>query len=133
MSKLPRFMLTHLARSFRIPAQMADDIGMVNAIDSLIGTDSREILSTGQSVLAMALNCLGFTSRPLYISPQFVPRNVKFLLGSSNNYPNKELLPEHLNEHRLGALDRIAQLVLIEFFLRLLFELFIRKSYVPMA
>jgi transposase len=102
------FRLDHLG----IPAQLANEIGLIAAIDTLAGTDLREILSTGQTVLAMALNCLGFTSRPLYISPQFfVPQNAKFLLGVSRNSPELELTPGHINEFRLGrALDRIAEI-----------------------
>lgn len=100
------FRLDHLG----IPAQMAEDIGMIDAIDALLGVDSREVISSGQATLAMALNCLGFTSRPLYITPQFFEsRNMKFLLGNCRNARDMELLPEHLNEHKLGrTLDRIA-------------------------
>jgi len=100
------FRLDHLG----LPAQMAQNIGFVDAIDSLLGTDSREVITAGQATLAMALNCLGFTSRPLYITPQFfAPRNIKFLLGNAKNHKDLELLPEHLNEHKLGrVLDRIA-------------------------
>ena len=100
------FRLDHLG----LPAQMAQDIGLVDAIDALLGTDSREVITAGQATLAMVLNCLGFTSRPLYITPQFfAPRNIKFLLGDAKNHKGLELLPEHLNEHKLGrVLDRIA-------------------------
>jgi len=126
------FRLDHLG----IPAQMAHRIGMVDAINTLVGTDSREILSTGQAVLGMVLNCLGFTSRPLYISPHFfVPRNVKFLLGSSSNFPSLELKPEHLNEHRLGrALDRIADVGPDRLFLEVAIRAFhSEKVSVPMV
>jgi transposase len=126
------FRLDHLG----IPAQMAERIGLVSAIDNLAGTDCREILSTGQAVLAMTLNCLGFTSRPLYISPQFfLPRNVKFLLGCSANFPELELQPDHLNEHRLGrALDRIAEIGPDRVFLEVAIKAFRAESVsVPMV
>ena len=72
------FRLDHL----ELPAQMPVEIGFVEAIDGLLGVDPREIGSSGQATLAMALNCLSFTSRPLYITPQFFePRNLKFLVA----------------------------------------------------
>lgn len=100
------FRLDHLG----LPAQMAVEIGFVEAIDALLGVDAREVVSSGQATLAMALNCLGFTSRPLYITPQFFePRNLKFLVGDAQNGMGVELGPEHFNEHKLGrTLDRIA-------------------------
>jgi transposase len=91
---------------------MAEQIGMVDAIDALAGCDSRATLSLGQTVLAMCLNALGFTSKPLYMSPEFFKRrDLKFLLGKSRTKPELTLTPEHLNEHKLGrALDAIAEL-----------------------
>ena len=95
-----------------LPAVMAEEIGLVDAIDEIAGRDSRATLSVGQTVLAMCLNALGFTSKPLYMSPEFFKRrDLKFLLGSSKTQPGLVLNPEHLNEHKLGrALDTIADL-----------------------
>lgn len=108
MEQVDSFRLDHLG----IVAQMAEDIGLADAVDSLTGTDSREVLSSGQAVVAMALNCLGYTSRPLYISPDFFrPRHMHFLFGKSKTQPGTELRPEHLNQHKLGrVLDAIADL-----------------------
>ena len=91
---------------------MAEEIGFVDAIDSLAGLDPRSTLSLGQTVLAMCLNALGFSSKPLYMSPDFFKRrDLKFLLGSSRTRPELVLTPEHLNEHKLGrALDAIADI-----------------------
>jgi transposase len=103
-------------RSFRLghlglAAEMASEIGLVKSIDTALGVDPQEILTSGQAVLAMAINCLGFTSRALYISPQFFEStNVTMLLGKPNREDIVELLPEHLNEHKLGrTLDAIAE------------------------
>ncbi len=95
-----------------LPAVMAEEIGMVDVIDGLAGIDSRSTLSLGQTVLAMCLNALGFTSKPLYMSPEFFKRrDLKFLLGRSRTQPDLILTPEHLNEHKLGrALDAIADI-----------------------
>ena len=95
-----------------LPAVMAEEIELVDAIDEFAGRDSRATLSLGQTVLAMCLNALGFTSKPLYMSPEFFKRrDLKFLLGRSRTQPNLDLKPEHLNEHKLGrALDAIADI-----------------------
>lgn len=93
-----------------LPAVMAEEIDFVGTIDRMMGVDSRATLSCGQTILAMALNSLGFTSKPLYMSPEFFKRrDLKFLLGKSVTQPDLELKPEHLNEHKLGrVLDAIA-------------------------
>jgi transposase len=108
VDQVDSFRLDHLG----IVAQMAENIGLADAVDDLTGTDPREVLSSGQAVVAMALNCLGYTSRPLYISPDFFrPRHVHFLLGKSKTQPETQLGPEHLNQHKLGrVLDAIADL-----------------------
>lgn len=51
-------------------AQMIEDIGMVEFIDSQTGTHSNEIITTGQTVAAMVIMALGFVSRPTYLTPQ---------------------------------------------------------------
>lgn len=108
MEKVDSYRLDHLG----IVAQMAENAGISDSVDSLTGVDCREILSTGQAVVAMALNCLGFTSRPLYISPQFFrTRHIHFLLGKSKTQPEIELTADHLNQHKLGrTLDAIAKI-----------------------
>lgn len=84
----------------------------MEAIHALLGVDAREIVPSGLATLAMALNSPGFTSRPLYITPQFFePLNLKFQVGDAQNELGVELEPgpERFNEHKLGrTLDRIA-------------------------
>ena len=101
-------------------AQMADDIFLSETIDKLVGeVDSREIISTGQAVQAMCINCLGFTTRALHLTTQFFKtRDVKFLIGKNKGRANVVLKPEHLNEHKLGrALDSIAEVGADKFFM----------------
>ena len=95
-----------------LPAVMAQQIGFVDELDALAGTDPRETISFGQTVLAMTLNALGFTSKPLYLSPEFFKcRDLKFLLGESKTRPGSVPTPEQLNEHKLGrALDKLAEI-----------------------
>jgi transposase len=95
-----------------LPATLAEEIGLVDALDELVPLDPRATLSFGQTVLAMILNSMGFTSKPLYMSPDFFKRrDLKFLLGGSKTQKDLELNASHLNEHKLGrTLDRIASI-----------------------
>lgn len=47
------------------------ELGIVEIIDREIKSDVREKITTGECVLAMILNGLGFTTKPLYITPRF--------------------------------------------------------------
>jgi transposase len=102
--KVRSFRLDHLG----LVAQMAEDIRFIEIIDTCLGVATDSIVSPGQAVLAMCINCLGFTSRAMYITPDFFARrNLSFLLGRSQK--GGEILPEHLNDSKLGrVLDAIA-------------------------
>jgi transposase len=102
--KVRSFRLDHLG----LVAQMAEDIKFSEIIDKCLGVSPDSIVSPGQAVLAMCINCLGFTSRAMYITPEFFTRrNLSFLLGKSQK--GGEILPEHLNDSKLGrVLDSIA-------------------------
>lgn len=81
---------------------ICQDLGLVELIDSHVVCDSRSRLSYGQTVLAMLINGLGFTTRPMYLSPQFFENKpVDLLIG-----PGIEA--RDLNEHQFGkTLDAI--------------------------
>jgi transposase len=102
--KVDSYRIDHLG----LVAQMAEDIGLVSRVNACLGIDKDHIVSPGQAVLAMILNCLGFTTRPLYITPAyFERRHLSSLLGSGKG--GASILPEHLNQHKLGrVLDSIA-------------------------
>lgn len=123
---LSSYRLDHLG----LPATMAEEIGMVEILDEMAGTDSRETISFGQAVLAMTLNCLGFTSKPLYLSPTFFKRrDVKFLLGCSRTRDDLDIEASHLNQHKLGrALDTIADLGPDRVFLTVAIQAFRRQG-----
>ncbi len=80
------------------------DLGIVEMIDSRIGTDSQEEITTGEAIAGMLLNGLGFTSRPMYLSPQFFenkPLSILFREG---------VKAAHLNRFKLSrSLDKIYQ------------------------
>ena len=54
-----------------IVAGIIDEIGIVEKINELLGTDQREKVNAGEVVKAIILNGLGFVSRPLYLFSQF--------------------------------------------------------------
>ncbi len=54
-----------------IVAAACREIGIVEEIDKAISTDPRQKLTTGECFLAMIINGLGFTSRPLSLTPQY--------------------------------------------------------------
>jgi transposase len=76
------------------------DLGLIEKIDARISPDSRESITTGEAVAGMIINGLGFSDRPMTLTPQFF-----------ENKPMKKLFREHaenkhFNRFKLGrALD----------------------------
>jgi transposase len=95
-----------------IVSGIVDDIGIVEEINKLLGTDEQEIISSGVVVKALILNCLGFLTAPLYLFSQFfVGKPTEQLLG-------KGIKAEHLNDTRIGrVLDKIYNFGLTKLFL----------------
>lgn len=54
-----------------IVAGISQEIGLIEAIDQQVGLVQRKI-SCGQAVQAMVLNALGFSSRALYLMPDYL-------------------------------------------------------------
>ena len=66
--------------------------------------DPRRIVNTGDAVLAMVLNGLGFTNRRVYLTPQF------FESKPVEDLISPRLQAKHLDDHALGkALDEISE------------------------
>lgn len=86
-----------------IVAGMCDRIGLVEQIDSFFPDQERHV-SVGESVKAMVINALGFTSKPLYLSPEFFKNKPIDLLFSP------DLQASDFNDDCLGrALDLLFQ------------------------
>jgi transposase len=83
-------------------ASVINDLKIVEIIDERIQPDDQEAVSTGEAVKAMILNGLGFSNRPLMLTPQFyenLPTELLFRKG---------VKAEHFNRHKLGrALDGV--------------------------
>lgn len=77
------------------------EIDLIQNIDRLVPQGNRKV-SVGESVQAMILNALGFSSRALYLTPEFFNnRPVETLIKPG-------LLPEDFNDDSLGrALDAL--------------------------
>ena len=87
-----------------IVAGIIDEMELVEEVNKIVGITTQEILSPGQVMKAMILNGLGFLSAPLYIFEEF------FLGKATSHLIGKGILPEHLNDDRLGrALDKYYQ------------------------
>jgi len=78
------------------------ELGIVEMIDDRIVPDDREEISTGEAVAGMILNGLGFSQRPVSLTPQFFknkPMEALFREGVSS---------DHFNRFKLGrSLDKV--------------------------
>lgn len=84
-------------------AAMVDELGIVEVIDSAIAQDlNKRHLSIGQVVKASIINGLGFTGRPIYLTPQFfATKPLDLLLGDG-------VEASQLNDNTIGrALDTL--------------------------
>ena len=81
---------------------IVQDLGLIDLIDTHIISDPKSHLSYGQLVLAMLINGLGFTTRPMYLSPQFFENKpVDLLIGEG-------ISASELNDYQFGkTLDAI--------------------------
>jgi transposase len=52
-------------------AGVIKDVGLIDMIDTRIAPDDQEEITTGEAVAGMILNGLGFSNRPLSLTPQF--------------------------------------------------------------
>jgi len=85
-----------------IVAGIADEIGVVEAINRAVGRHEQEVVSAGVAVKAMLLNGLGFVSAPLYLFQEFfVGKATEHLLGTG-------IRAAQLNDDKLGrVLDKL--------------------------
>ena len=95
-----------------IIAGIIDELNIVDIINQELGIEEQEIVNSGEIVKAIILNGLGFVSQPLYLFPKFFEdKATSHLLGAG-------ILPEHLNEHKIGrVMDKLYSFGLSELFL----------------
>ncbi len=81
---------------YGVVAGVIKDLKLVEQIDSLLGVHDLSEISHGEAIAGMILNGLGFTDRPLSLTPQFFenkPLEVLFRPG---------VQAEHFNRFKLG-------------------------------
>ncbi|MFC1719345.1 IS1634 family transposase [Candidatus Poribacteria bacterium] len=84
-----------------IVAGVIKDLGMIEMIDSRIEPDEREEISTGEAIAGMVLNGLGFSNRPISLTPQFFENKPMALLFRDG------VLADSFNRFKLGrSLDK---------------------------
>ena len=84
-----------------IVAGVMKDIGLVELINNRIPTDGREEISTGEAIAGMIINGLGFSDRPMTLTPQF------FQNKALDKLFREGVEDRHFNRFKLGrALDR---------------------------
>ena len=85
-----------------IVAGVCEELGLKDLVNNLIGTDVREKFSTGEILTLMAINGLGFTSKPLYLTSHFYSSKPLEKLLS------RDLEEEEISDDKLGrTLDKI--------------------------
>ncbi len=93
-----------------IAAGICHEIGLIEAIDQAVGPSERQV-SCGAAVQAMVLNGLGFTSRALYLMPQYLDNKPVDLLIAP------DLAAEDFNDDTLGrSLDQLFESGVTEVF-----------------
>jgi transposase len=85
-----------------IVAGIIKDLNIIELIDEKLSSDCREEITSGEAIAGMIINGLGFTSKPLSLTPRFFegkPLELLFRDGVTS---------EHFNRSKLGrVLDEI--------------------------
>lgn len=85
-----------------IIAGVIKDVGLIEMIDAHIVPDDQEDITTGEAVAGMILNGLGFSDRPMSLTPQFFANKPVALLLRDG------VSAEHFNRFKLGrSLDKV--------------------------
>ncbi len=101
-------------------AGIIDDIGLEQIINVVLGSDPRELITSGQVVKGILLNGLGFTSQPLYLFPKFFEDKATELLlgyGIKAKYLNDEkigIVMDKLYEKGLSSIFMMIALAIVE-------------------
>lgn len=100
MEEITAKRLDHLG----VVAGVIKDLGIIEMIDERIPVNFREQISCGEAIAGMVINGLGFSDRPLTLTPQFFEDKALEVLF------DKDIKPEHFNRFKLGrALDDVSK------------------------
>ena len=97
-----------------IVAGLCHEINLIEQVNACVGPDQRKV-SVGEAVQAMVLNGLGFTTRALYLTPEFFRNKpLDVLIGDG-------IEADDLNDDSLGrALDRLYEVAVLTFYAKFL-------------
>ena len=85
-----------------IVAGVIQDLNIIDMIDSRITPDEREEITTGEAIAGMIINGLGFSDRPMSLTPQFFEGKALDILIREG------ITPDMLNRFKLGrSLDDV--------------------------
>jgi transposase len=85
-----------------IVAGVIQDLGIIEMIDSRITPDEREEITAGEAIAGMIINGLGFSNRPMSLTPQF------FEGKALDALIREGITPDMLNRFKLGrSLDDV--------------------------
>ena len=82
-------------------ASVIKDLRLIEMIDARLVPDEQEVLTPGEAVAGMILNGLGFSNRPLSLTPQFfanTPLDLLFHAGIHADLFNRFKLGRTLDE-----------------------------------
>jgi transposase len=93
---------TYTLNNLGLVAGTCKELRIAELVDSFIQPDPQQKVTTGQAIVSMIINGLGFSNRTLYLYPQFFERKpVDIFIG-------KGLVAEDLNDDTIGrSLDRV--------------------------
>ena len=86
---------------FGLIASVIKDLRLIEMIDARLVPDAQEVLTPGEAVAGMILNGLGFSNRPLSLTPQFfanTPLDLLFHAGIHADLFNRFKLGRTLDE-----------------------------------
>jgi transposase len=91
-----------------IVASVMKDLGIIEMIDARLGRRDQEEITAGEAVAGMVLNGLGFSDRPMTLTPQFfanTPLNRLFRPGVRAEMVNRFKLGRTLDEAYASGCD----------------------------
>ena len=93
---------TFTLNNLGLVAGTCKELRIAEIVDELIPPDPQQKVTTGQAIVAMIINGLGFSNRTLYLFPQFFEKKpVDILIG-------EDVAAEYLNDDTIGrSLDRV--------------------------
>lgn len=87
-----------------IVAGIIKELKIIEMIDSRVSTDAKEEITTGEAIAGMIINGLGFSDRPISLTPQFFENKALSL------FFREGVTAEHFNRFKLGrSLDDVSK------------------------